>query len=217
MNYVIAGCGRLGSMVASMLDAKGHNVFIIDLKKSAFERLDDAYKGQKIVGSSFNLKVLKKAKITEADGFIAVTNGDNTNIISSRTVKMKFGIENIVARIYDSKRAEIYSTFGIAIIATAKYGAHAILKYILPDSQDVQYRDATGDVLLAKIFRYENKFIGQKICELEEKLDCKIPYINRNNNAFITDTQTILQEKDILNIICAKDDYKAILEKLKEI
>src|SRR3990172_10162033 len=101
MYIVIMGCGRVGSQLSKRLTLEGHEVGVIDKDPRAFKRLGKIFKGKMIEGIGFDLEVLKKAEIERADAFIAVTNGDNHNVVGALTAKNRFRVPKVVARIYD--------------------------------------------------------------------------------------------------------------------
>ena len=130
MHVVIVGCGRVGSTLALSLISSGHSVAVVDRKSDAFFRLRDNFAGQTITGIGFDRDVLEQAGIKKASAVAAVTNGDNSNILVARVARESFGIENVVARISDPKRAEIYERLGIATVATVKWTSDRILRRI---------------------------------------------------------------------------------------
>jgi trk system potassium uptake protein TrkA len=113
VNVVIVGCGRVGARIAATLDQAGHRVSVVDMSSSAFRRLPQDFSGKAIVGTGIDEDVLKSADIEEADAFFAVTNGDNTNIMTAQIAQTVFGIPQVVARIYDPVREDTYRRMGI--------------------------------------------------------------------------------------------------------
>jgi trk system potassium uptake protein TrkA len=113
MNVVIMGCGRIGSRLANTLDAEGHRVSIIDLSPDAFARLSPSFGGKTIVGTGLDEDVLKSAGIEDADAFIAVTTGDNRNIMASQIAKHMYNVPEVLCRIYDPIREDTYHTLGL--------------------------------------------------------------------------------------------------------
>ncbi len=111
------GCGRVGSALAERLDQAGHRVTIIDQDEDAFRKLSHTFSGKTVVGVGFDRDKLLEAGIKEADAFAAVSSGDNSNIISARVARETFHVKNVVARIYDPRRAEIYARLGIESVA----------------------------------------------------------------------------------------------------
>jgi len=113
MKVVIMGCGRLGAQLASLLDSDGHSVTIVDIDAYSFRRLPRTFGGTALVGNGLNEEVLKKAGIEEADAFVAVTQGDNRNVMASQIAKHIFNVPRVICRIYDPLRQELYSTLGV--------------------------------------------------------------------------------------------------------
>jgi trk/ktr system potassium uptake protein len=116
MKVVILGCGRVGARLAQLMEAEGHEISIIDSDLGAFDRLPETFKGQTVLGTGVDADVLKAAGIEEADSFAAVTNYDNTNIMSSQIAKEIFGVPHVLARIYDPGRESLYHELGLETI-----------------------------------------------------------------------------------------------------
>ncbi len=131
MHIIIVGCGRVGSQLAQMLAAEGHDIVIIDKNPKAFKRLGSAFNGVTITGVGFDPDVLKRAGIEKADAVCAVTNGDNTNIMVGQIAKRIHNVPKVIARIYDPERAHIYKNFGLDTICTTTIGANLIKNKIL--------------------------------------------------------------------------------------
>ena len=111
------GCGRTGARLASMLDAAGHNVTVMDLDAYSFRRLSAEFKGKALVGNGIDQEALKKAGIEGAEVFIAVTQGDNRNIMAAQIAKHIFNVPRVICRIYDPLRQEIFQTLGLETIS----------------------------------------------------------------------------------------------------
>lgn len=116
MNVVIMGCGRVGSRVAAMLDREGHTVSVVDTTQAAFSRLPSAFRGMTILGTGIDEDVLRSAGIEAADAFLALTEGDNRNIMAAQVAREIFRVPEVVARIYDPAREEIYRDLGLDTI-----------------------------------------------------------------------------------------------------
>ena len=134
MNVVILGCGRIGATLARSMSKEKHRVSIIDRKGDAFRRLGPDFGGQMVVGNGIDDAVLKRAGIEQADAFVAVTNGDNTNIMSVQIAKERFHVPKVAARIYDPIRACAYRELGIETICTTIIGAK-LMKGLLLGNQ----------------------------------------------------------------------------------
>ena len=117
MKVIIMGCGRVGARLAALLDSDGHEVTIIDTDAYSFRRLPATYNGQTLLGNGVDEEVLKKAGIEQADAFIALTQGDNRNIMSTQIAKHIFEVPRVICRIYDPLRQELFSTLGLETIS----------------------------------------------------------------------------------------------------
>src|SRR5512136_1745561 len=113
MKIIIMGCGRTGSQLASILDAEGHQVTILDTNDNSFRRLPPDFNGTALVGDGTDDETLKKAGIEEADAFVALTQGDNRNIMSAQIAKHIFKVPRVLLRIYDPLRRELYTNLGL--------------------------------------------------------------------------------------------------------
>ena len=117
MKVVIMGCGRVGAQLAGLLDADGHSVTILDTDAYSFRRLPPKFGGTALIGNGINEEALKKAGIEDADAFVAVTQGDNRNVMATQIAKHIFNVPKAICRIYDPLRQELYSTLGLETIS----------------------------------------------------------------------------------------------------
>ena len=113
MKVVIMGCGRVGAQLAALLDSEGHKVAILDTDDYSFQRLPSTFSGTALLGNGTDEDVLKRAGIEEADVFVAVTQGDNRNVMAAQIAKHMFNVPKVICRIYDPLRRELYSTLGL--------------------------------------------------------------------------------------------------------
>lgn len=113
MKICIMGCGRTGSQLATMLDAEGHEITVLDVNESSFRRLPIDFKGTALIGDGTNDEVLKKAGIQKTEAFVAVTQGDNRNIMAAQIAKHIFKVPKVLLRIYDPLRRELYTNLGL--------------------------------------------------------------------------------------------------------
>ena len=213
MHVVIVGCGRVGSTLALSLISSGHSVAVVDRKSDAFFRLRDNFAGQTITGIGFDRDVLEQAGIKKASAVAAVTNGDNSNILVARVARESFGIENVVARISDPKRAEIYERLGIATVATVKWTSDRILRRILPDLPAVEWTYPSSSVVLIER-TLPDSLVGEKVLELEIK-GARISALRRLSAAVIPDSKTLVQQGDIAYFTVEKDSINSLDEFLK--
>ena len=170
---VIMGCGRVGSMVAIELDGRGHDVVVIDRDPDAFRRLGPDFGGTTVTGVGFDWDTLREAGVETTDAFVAVSSGDNSNIVSARVAREDFNVGTVVARIYDPRRAEIYQRLGIPTVATVRWTADRILRRLLPGGIHEDYRDPSGNVQMAEV-TVSPTWVGQTYGRLEQECGVRI-------------------------------------------
>lgn len=219
MHVVILGCGRVGSLLADRLDDAGHSVAIVDQDPQAFRRLSGRFSGTTVKGIGFDRETLEKAGIDRAHAFAAVSSGDNTNILAARVARETYGVEHVVARIYDPRRAEVYQRLGIPTVATVSWTAGQIMRRLLPQGGLEEYRDASGQVLLAEMPAHPSWY-GHAITDLERATGARVGFISRLGAGLVPDDDSVLQDGDLVHILVASDDaprVEAILAGTREV
>ena len=211
MHIVIMGCGRVGSTLAHILEDKGHSVAIIDQNPEAFRRLRGGFRGRRVTGFGFDRDVLVEAGIEKASAFVAVSSGDNSNIISARVARETFGIENVVARIYDPRRAEVYQRLGIPTVATVRWTADQMLRRLLPEGSEPMWRDPSGEVVLAEV-TVDRSWIGESVGALEGATGVRIAFLSRMGDAIVPHADTVIQDGDIVHVMARAADMERINE-----
>ena len=131
MNVIIMGCGRVGAQLASVLDAEKHNITILDIDAHSFRRLPPTFGGTALLGDGTDEEMLRKAGIEKADAFVAVTQGDNRNVMAAQMAKHIFSVPKVVCRIYDPLRKDIYETLGLEAISPTTVFAQLLKEKLL--------------------------------------------------------------------------------------
>ncbi|MEN8706532.1 trk system potassium uptake protein TrkA [Nocardioides marinisabuli] len=214
MHVVIMGCGRVGSTLANSLEDRNHTVSIIDSEPDAFRRLGPAFNGDKVAGIGFDQQVMEKAGIRRADAFAAVSSGDNSNIIAARVARETFGIQQVVARIYDPGRAEVYQRLGITTVATVKWTADQVLRRILPAGAEPDFRDPSGTIRVDHITVPE-VWIGSRTIDLQVQSRSRIAWIDRLGEGMLPVRETVLQEGDMLHLVIREENAAHTYERLE--
>ncbi|BDO42450.1 Trk system potassium uptake protein TrkA [Cellulomonas sp. NTE-D12] len=209
MHFVIMGCGRVGATLALSLEGRGHSVAVIDQNPEAFRRLDASFEGKKVTGLGFDRDTLTGAGIEDAFAFAAVSDGDNSNILAARVVRETFGVQNVVARIYDPHRAEIYQRLGIPTVATVRWTADQVLRRMLPMGAQDQYRDASGHISLAQVDVHAG-WIGRPLRAIEAATGARVAYVTRYGDGILPAADTVLQENDVLHVLQRVEDVDAV-------
>jgi trk system potassium uptake protein TrkA len=204
VHVVVIGCGRVGSELSGALELAGHSVSVIDKNGRAFRRLPSTFTGRKITGFGFDRDHLADAGIGEAGALASVTNGDNSNILCARIARESYGIERVVARIYDPRRALIYQRLGIPTVATVSWTTDQVLRRLLPDETRHDWVDATGKVGLVER-PIPAAAVGRKLGALNRPGRFWLTAISRFGKAEIVTGDMIGQEGDVLTFVSAMD------------
>ncbi|MCM6774366.1 TrkA family potassium uptake protein [Nocardia sp. CDC159] len=199
MYVVIMGCGRVGSSLARALVRIGHEVAVIDRDSSAFLRLGKEFAGERVTGVGFDRDVLQRAGIERAGAFAAVSSGDNSNIISARVARETFGVERVVARIYDAKRAAVYERLGIPTIATVPWTTDRFLRTIIGGEATSSWRDPTGTVAVTELTLHEDWY-GRTVRDLEGATGARVAFLIRFGQGVLPTNKTVLQADDVVYV-----------------
>jgi trk system potassium uptake protein TrkA len=208
VHIVIMGCGRVGSRLALGLQDKGHTVAVVDQSADAFRRLGTTFTGTTVQGIGFERETLLKAGIETADAFAAVSSGDNSNIISARIARENFGVQHVIARIYDPARAEVYERLGIPTVATVSWTTDQILRRLLPAGSEPLWRDPTGSVTLAQV-HLADSWLGHAARVLEEAAGVRVAFLTRLGEGLLPNAETVLQEGDLVHVVIREEDLAA--------
>jgi len=205
MRYLIVGCGRVGSLLAKLLDADGHEIIVVDENPTAFKRLGQKFKGHVVVGTGIDYDVLKRAGAKTADGFIAVTDGDNRNIMASLIAQRMFKIKRIVARIYDPPRGQLYRDLGIQTVVPTTVGAKLIRDTLMEAPWDpLQSFDYGKVTSLTATVPPEDS--GKRIADIEQPGRIRIAAIRRGDaGVMVASNELVLQEGDEINAVVAPE------------
>ncbi len=196
MYVIIVGCGRVGSELAKLLSSEGHNVVIIDKNPTSFDRLGGTFNGLTLVGHGFDVNLLKQAGIERTDAFCALTNGDNTNLVSAQVAKRIFKVPKVIARVYDPQRAHIYTVLGLDVISGTILFA-AMLRDKIIESRFSSYLIETKELGVIEI-EVKNNLIGKTIQEINIPSECLVVAIRRLEGVIIPEPNTVLKKRDIL-------------------
>jgi trk system potassium uptake protein TrkA len=142
MKVVIMGCGRVGGRLAGLLDTEGHEVAILDLEDYSFRRLPPEFKGTALVGNGTDEDALKKAGIEKADAFIALTQGDNRNIMACQIAKHIFNVPRVLCRTYDPLRQELFGSLGIETFSPTTIFAQMVKEKLLEEKPQGKKKDS---------------------------------------------------------------------------
>ena len=212
-NAVIVGCGRVGAELAAALGTRGFQISVIDKNEKAFEQLHPGYKGKTLVGPGFDQELLERAGIQDAEIFIAVTNGDNSNIVCARIAKEYYEVPRVAARIYDPRRAQIYERLGIPTVATVAWTTDQVLAKVLPAADSMEWTIGSGEVVVVGI-PVPAALLGKPLSELESPGKIRISALTRFGQTIIPDGRSIGQEGDFVHLSVLRTALPQLEEQL---
>lgn len=213
MYAIIAGCGRVGSQVARQLGERGDDVVVVDKDPASFRRLGDDFSGRALTGIVFDRATLEQAGIRKAQAFVAVTSGDNSNVVCARTAKEHFGVDRVVARIYDPRRAEIFERMGIGVVASARWTAESVLRSLSPPDERIEGTVGTGigDVLMVTL-KVPGTCHGVAAATISRPGHSVLAAITRAGNTVVPPPGALLESSDLVHLVVER----ASLDKVRQ-
>jgi trk system potassium uptake protein TrkA len=212
---IIMGCGRVGSTLAHQLSVEGHDVCVLDRDPDTRESLPANYTGEFIVGNGYNRAVLERAGIASAAAFVAVTSGDNTNIVGARIAKEDYRVPQVVARIYDPRRADIYRDLGIPTVASVRWTTNRIRQMLSHRYVNPDVTFGNGDTLLVRE-SLPAWLAGRPLRDLEVDGEIRVVAVTRGGTSFVPTVASLAETDDAVSFAVAAtalDRLRSFLDK----
>lgn len=216
MKVIVVGLGKMGIGLSNNLIKKGHQVTVIDSNPEVLDSLGSDFAGIKVLGFGFDRDVLSKARIDKVDAVVSCTESDEINAVIARIARTIYRVPHVVARLYDTKKAEIYHRLGIQTISTTSWGIERATQFLTYHQLDSVYDIGNGTVNLVRI-EIPSLLVGHQVNEITVLGEIQVISISRNNKTFLPTLGTILEAEDILYIsvvIAATDKLKSMLDLL---
>jgi len=214
MHVIVVGCGRVGSGLAISLVEAGHTVAIIDKDRAALrKRLPESWGGRAILGFGYDRHILEQAGAKEAGALAAVTSGDNSNVLAARIARETYQIPNVVARIYDPRRAMIYQRLGIPTVATVTWTTDQVMRRLFPDRSVIEWTDPTGTLCLVER-ALPAAWAGHSLARLSEGDRFRLVTVSRSGVARIPASDLVGQDGDVLLFVAKKDSLDELEARL---
>lgn len=210
MHIIVVGCGRVGSELAMELSEEGHSVVVVDKNRDSLRRLSH-FHGRTVVGSGFDRDILFQAEAAQADALAAVTSGDNSNILCARIARDHYNIKNVVARIYDPNRADIYMKLGIPTVATSSWTTRQVKRWMLPSDTSISWSDAGGTLHFVERILPDH-LAGRPITEFNLGDDVRVVGLVRAGSGRVALDGLFAQEDDILELMATTEGLARLNE-----
>lgn len=199
MKVIIVGCGRMGAGLALNLVSKGNDVTVIDNSADAFEHLGKNFKGKTITGFGYDKGILEKAKIETADAVVACSNSDEVNALIGRISRNIYKVPRVISRLYDPRKAKIYSTLGIQTISTVTWGIDRCTEMLSYNQLDTLMSLGDNNVEIVRI-DVPALLIGKSLSEISSIGEIRVIAVSRDNKTFMPTMGALLQKNDVLYI-----------------
>ncbi len=207
-HVVIVGCGRVGSGLAERMVDRGRTVSVIDVKRSAFRRVEGLDVAC-IEGVGYDRDTLRRAGIERASALAAVSNGDNSNIVVARAAREAFGVKRVFARIYDLRRAALYERLGIPTVASAQLTIDMSMRYLLPDDESIRWVDPSATVCLLER-EATRTVIGQPVAAVEGQWLVRVAAVRRLGRGVVPTEDLLVQDGDVLYLVVPRDQVDGL-------
>lgn len=200
MHVIIVGCGRVGAYTAAALAREGNSVVVIDRDANSLRLLPHVFSGKTIVGMGYDRKVLEEAGIAEADALVAATSGDNTNVVAARVAKEVYRVPDVVARIFDPQRAEIYRHYGIQTFAPTAWSAGKIIELLVSPNLERELVFGNGEVQMMAAW-VPPHMVGKPVTDLRVPGEIRVALIVRLGKALLPVSGTRFEEDDQVHVM----------------
>jgi trk system potassium uptake protein TrkA len=201
MRAVIVGCGRVGRGLALAMLERGDTVAVVDKDTRAFEWLGEGFAGQLMEGVGFDRDILEAAGVARADALVAVTGGDNSNIVTARIARDVYRVPKVIARIHDPRRAELYEELGITTVSSVSWTLRKLRDYLEHRPLTEEAAFGRGEVSLLRV-ELPQHLVDRTVDDIDAG-GVRVVSVTRRGGAFVPDTSTVLSEGDVLRLAVA--------------
>jgi trk system potassium uptake protein TrkA len=204
MRVVIVGCGRVGAGLAAILVERGDEVAVVDKDRKAFDRLGEDFAGRTVEGIGFDRDVLEAAGVGQADALVAVTSGDNSNVLAARVARDAYKVPRVIARIHDPRRAAIYEELGVVTVSSVDWALRKVVDYLEHRTLKDEGAFGRGEVSLLRL-ELPQHLVDRSVADLEDGGGLRVVSITRRGGAFVPTGSTVLVEGDVVRVSVAAD------------
>ncbi|WP_112469000.1 potassium channel family protein [Streptomyces triticisoli] len=202
MRVVVAGCGRVGSVLAAQLAGERHDVHVIDRDRGAGRRLPRGFPGEFHLGNGFSRRVLEQAGVAHSDAVVAVTSGDNSNLVIARTAKETYRVPTVLSRVHDPRRAELYEGLGIPTVSDVTWSVNRIHQMLLHRHLVPDVTFGNGETLLVRS-AVPAYLAGRKLSEFEVDGEIRVVEVTRDGRSLVPRRTTTAAPEDVVTFAVA--------------
>jgi trk system potassium uptake protein len=200
---VVVGCGRVGAALAAGLAAAGEQVTVVDKDPKAFERLGEEFAGRTVEGIGFDRDVLEAAGAARADALVAVTGGDNSNVVAARVARDAYRVPRVIARIHDPRRAALYEELGVVTVSSTGWALRKIRDYLEHRTLKEEHTFGRGEVSLVRL-ELPQHLVDRSVADVEGN-GLRVVSVTRRGGAFVPGPGALLAEGDVVRLAVGPD------------
>ena len=214
MNIIVIGCGRVGSELAFRLFQKGHKVTVVDHRPAAFQTLHPDFRGRTVEGETLNQDVLRRAGMDEADGVAVVTSSDTLNAVVAQIARSVYQIANVIVRNYDPSWRSLHEAFGLQIVGSTSWGAQRIEELLYHREMRTVFSAGNGEIEVYE-FTVPQAWDSRQLGDMLPKMDCAPVGLTRAGRALLPNSDTVLQQGDVVLVSATLSGITALRKSLK--
>ncbi len=218
MNFIVIGCGRVGSQLSYHLYKNGYQVVVVDSNKNSFNRLHADFHGRTVEGYELSADTLTRAGVSTADGVAVVTNSDTMNAVIGHAIRSHYPqVKQVIVRNYDPAMREMLETFGLQVVSSTAWGAERLQELLINESFRAVFSAGNGEVELYEMHVPE-KWSGRVVSELLSGCTntIVIAALTRAGRAELVSPDTMFQVGDILTVSATLEGVTALNARLRE-
>jgi trk system potassium uptake protein TrkA len=215
MKILIVGCGRVGAELSLSVSHHGHDVTIVDQNPAAFDKLGSDFRGRTVQGVAFDRDVLERAGIATTDAFAATTSSDNANIVAAKVARDIFRVPNVVARLYNPNRREVYERLGFQTVASSSWGAQRIEQLLLHPGMIDMEALGHGEVKMLEM-QVPKTWLGQRVSGVLGQHGLVFAVV-RAGRAFVPGANDVFQAGDLAYVSLSADLVPQLVESALEV
>ncbi|MBM4457166.1 MAG: TrkA family potassium uptake protein [Chloroflexi bacterium] len=213
MNIIVVGCGRVGAQLANRLFQQGHHVTVVDQAATAFDNLDQAFRGRTLEGDVLAQDLLRRAGIEKAHALAVVTSSDTVNCVVGHVARTVYGVPNVVARNYEPRYRSLYEAFNLHAVGPSIWGAQRIEEMLTDDPLRTVFSAGNGEVEIYEVL-VSNRWRGRKLREMLTSTDCLPVALTRAGRAVLPTPDTMLEECDVLHVSATRESIETLRQRL---
>ena len=220
MRIILAGCGKIGVALISVLVAEGHDLVVMDTRREVLDELTNQFDIMCMEGNGADCETLQEAGVDKADLFIAVTGSDELNMLMCFLAKRQ-GAGHTIARIrnpqYNDKslgflRQQLDLSMAVNPELLTAQELYHVLK--LPAASKVETFSRRSFEMVELRLKEDSPLLGEKLMDLRSHIKAKflICVVHRGSEVIIPRGDFVLQAGDRIGLTADRSELWKLLK-----